>query len=30
MVYEEVSSKRDVQPICKALGDIVIEDLWNL
>lgn len=30
MVYEEVSSKRDIQPICEALGEIVIEDLWNL
>lgn len=30
MVYEEMPNKRDVQPICKALGDIVIEDLWNL
>ena len=27
MVYEEMPNKRDVQPICKALGDIVIEDL---
>ena len=27
MVYEEVSSKRDIQPICEALGEIVIEDL---
>ena len=27
MIYEEASNKRDVQPICKALGDIVIEDL---
>ena len=27
MVYEDVASKRDIQPICEALGEIVIEDL---